>query len=360
MTETEGSSIPYSTGGDYYGPMAYRPDQIPDQPPQTEDHHRSWLTRRTSIRLPWGHTQEVVPLRIFERDNPTQMRRMEGKADPLGQLQAEGRFQDNRFDHECQRHASPAFRTALLLHAGMIGKFLFFVSTPLTLLAYFFFLFSLSDTNTWQETTWEAAPFMAWMILTPLVAWQGSTLLVVKFPRWSLKEGRGPQWELNRRTGLVTVFEYPKKWLFFRTREPRKTEIPFYEFDAFVTSMVDRQGLPIHFFHFFHRYSDQAANIAAVHNGESSGNPLFAFWDFTQNYMDTSRPLPDIPALEPYRHQDPVTAEHDRRTGRDPNYWRNMDDETWEEAHKEMLSKINRINTRARPNLMARHVDYQV
>ena len=59
---------------------------------------------------------------------------------------------------------------------------------------------------------------------------------------------------------------------------------------------------------------------------ETIGTPWEAalWWEFFQAYMDTSRPLPDIPEHEPFRHQDPVTAEYDKRTGRDPHYWRNV------------------------------------
>ena len=44
-------------------------------------------------------------------------------------------------------------------------------------------------------------------------------------------------------------------------------------------------------------------------------------WHFIQMYMDTARPLPDIPALELYRSQDPRTQKYDQRHHRDPEYW---------------------------------------
>jgi hypothetical protein len=42
--------------------------------------------------------------------------------------------------------------------------------------------------------------------------------------------------------------------------------------------------------------------------------------------------LPDIPSLEPFRHLDPVTAEHDRQTGRNPRFWRDLDLAAWKEG----------------------------
>ncbi|MGA4601389.1 hypothetical protein ACPA1U_11510, partial [Ectopseudomonas hydrolytica] len=83
-----------------------------------------------------------------------------------------------------------------------------------------------------------------------------------------------------------------------------------------------------------------------------------ALWDYLQNYMDISKPLPDTPELEAFRHLDPTTAEHDRQTGRAPRYWRDMDDETFKAKERELNERIPQIDTFSRPNLMARHVSY--
>ncbi|WP_447894196.1 hypothetical protein [Vreelandella sp. GE22] len=40
--------------------------------------------------------------------------------------------------------------------------------------------------------------------------------------------------------------------------------------------------------------------------------------------MDVSQPLPDVPALEIHRPNDPKTVEVDERKGRNPRYWRDM------------------------------------
>ena len=84
----------------------------------------------------------------------------------------------------------------------------------------------------------------------------------------------------------------------------------------------------------------------------------YAFWDFIQNYMDVTRPLPDIPALEAYRHLDPVTADHDRKNKRSARHWRDMDDRTFDQKVRQMFSDIKRINIEKRPNLMAKKVRY--
>lgn len=66
----------------------------------------------------------------------------------------------------------------------------------------------------------------------------------------------------------------------------------------------------------------------------------FAYWQFLQNYMDVTKPLPDIPALEEYRHLDPVTAEYDRKTNRPECYWRDMDDDTFKQKKREEFEKM--------------------
>src|SRR5690554_8229051 len=54
-----------------YAPTAYRPDRIPAQLPSSE---RSWLKKMGRIRLPWGNTQELAPVRLFHKDSPDRLR----------------------------------------------------------------------------------------------------------------------------------------------------------------------------------------------------------------------------------------------------------------------------------------------
>jgi hypothetical protein len=67
--------------------------------------------------------------------------------------------------------------------------------------------------------------------------------------------------------------------------------------------------------------------VADVHKVE-----LYAHWDELQRYMDVSQPLPDVPALEKYRHLDPTTAEYDAagKRGRLEDYWATLDLTWWE------------------------------
>ena len=52
-------------------------------------------------------------------------------------------------------------------------------------------------------------------------------------------------------------------------------------------------------------------------------------WEIIQHYMDVTRPLPDIPRFEPYRHLDPVTKAWDEQHQRPRWLWRDMDPEEY-------------------------------
>src|SRR5690606_7740934 len=127
---------------------------------------------------------------------------------------------------------------------------------------------------------------------------------------------------------------------------------------AYIDSGPTRQGHMFYQLYIAHRYQNHVISLDVFVPRDSDIEPHYAGWDFVQNYMDTSRPLPDIPLFEPWRQHDPVTAEHDRRTRREPRYWRDMDDETWKAKLTEMQLKVYEIDTRERLNLMAEFVEY--
>jgi hypothetical protein len=103
------------------------------------------------------------------------------------------------------------------------------------------------------------------------------------------------------------------------------------EFDAYIDRVVQQSGI---FYRLIlvHRYTQKTFNKMAFSNIESSKFEVLAMWDVLQRYMDVSQPLPDTPRLEPFRHLDPVTAEYDKKTGRTPRYWRDLDLEAWKEG----------------------------
>jgi len=108
-------------------------------------------------------------------------------------------------------------------------------------------------------------------------------------------------------------------------------EAPFVEFDAYVERVVQHGGI-FYRLMLVHRYTQKTFNKTGFSTIEAEKSEVLALWDMLQRYMDVAQPLPDTPRLEPFRHLDPVTAEHDRKTGRNPRYWRDLDLESWKDG----------------------------
>jgi len=125
----------------------------------------------------------------------------------------------------------------------------------------------------------------------------------------------------NRETGEVS----------FALSGNKKLTAPFEEFDAYVERVVQHGGI-FYRLMFVHRYTGKQFSQTSLSRIEPAREEVMALWDMLQRYMDVSQPLPDVPRLEPFRHLDPVTAEHDQRTGRDPRFWRDLDLETWKQG----------------------------
>ncbi|GGC56492.1 ABC transporter permease [Marinobacter halophilus] len=127
--------------------------------------------------------------------------------------------------------------------------------------------------------------------------------------------------EFNRVTGQVRI----------ALGKGRFFEAPFVEFDAYVDRVIQHGGI---FFRLVlvHRYTQKTFNKTGFSTIEAEKSEVLALWDMLQRYMDVTQPLPDTPRLEPFRHLDPVTVEHDKKTGRNPRYWRDLDLEVWKEG----------------------------
>ena len=142
----------------------------------------------------------------------------------------------------------------------------------------------------------------------------------------SLKAGES---YFNRETGQVS----------FAMPGGKKLTAPFEEFDAYVERVIEAGGI-FYRLMFVHRYTTKQFSQTSLSRVEPTKEEVMALWDMLQRYMDTSQPLPDVPRLEPFRHLDPVTAEHDRRTDRNPRFWRDLDLEVWKEGEgKEWLKR---------------------
>ncbi|PAV25934.1 hypothetical protein CF392_08135 [Tamilnaduibacter salinus] len=125
-------------------------------------------------------------------------------------------------------------------------------------------------------------------------------------------------------------FFRPTGMVKFRTWREETFEAPFIEFDPYISFHVQPKGPTSCKLQLRHRYTGWQTVVASVHS--TLKHELYAHWDELQRYMDVSQPLPDIPALEPYRHLDPTTAEYDAagKRGRPADYWATLDLDWWE------------------------------
>lgn len=338
-----------------YTSTSYSPSNLQKQPLARS---RSGLKRLTGQRLPWDNTQDVVPDN-FMRPEPKSLRFWEKEYKRKEELKAKGAYKPaplehidfhDRCDHEHYRHAPWSARTHFWIYLATFGKGGFFLFLFLSIVVGLLVTFMAS--KDYVDTFTDAFSSMFFTFAIPCLAiWAVASLIIHKFPRLWAKPGKGPKWELNRRTGMITVFKYQRS-------EVTEQRAPFHEFDAYINTSTDRQGLPMNVLSLEHRYSDISIHFGDLQPPSPTVNQPLALWDFIQNYMDTSHPLPDAPIFEEHRRNDPTTVEHDKATRRNPRYWIDMDDETFKQAQHEMLGRVETINTMTRQNLMAQYVDY--
>lgn len=145
----------------------------------------------------------------------------------------------------------------------------------------------------------------------------------------------------NRQTGMLR----------FARRFRKPFVAPFYEFDPVMEYRPDRYGGGSYALWLFHRYTGNKIFLGArVQSLGMRMKDCLAFWDTLQRYMDVTQPLPELPILEQFRHLDPTTAEHDRKTGRNPRYWRDMDYSIWEKRGRgERMKRIDAYPWQTQP-----------
>lgn len=186
---------------------------------------------------------------------------------------------------------------------------------------------------------WEATifPFVAYFYMPMLLLWGAGNLLEKHFPRLIYRLPKGPKWELNRRTGMVTLYYDPDT-------DERAGQIsaqaPFDEWDGYLVTLPDRQGNLWYRLNLVHKTEEWALPLNQLMPATTNREDVLAFWLMICRYMDVTQPLPDIPLFESFRHEDPRTVRHDEKNSRDPRYWRDMSKQDYEQFMNDNRHKL--------------------
>ncbi|WP_038185556.1 hypothetical protein [Vibrio rhizosphaerae] len=143
--------------------------------------------------------------------------------------------------------------------------------------------------------------------------------------------------ELNRRTGMVTLYKRGGKVRY---------SYPFVEFDCILATTPSQQGLVNYSLLLAHRYSGSMHGVplGVLVTPHETVAEYYRLWNMIQCYMDVTQPLPDILLLEEARPKDPTTVAYDQQTGRNPRYWRDMSDDAYAEAITQIEAKQSKMS----------------
>ena len=330
----------------YYGDQAYNSENIPQQP-----FRRSTRIGALSMQLPWGNPQKFIPPTFWHHMRPKHLREIEERetGEPGRTARLTAKF-GTAFDHRRIRYAPASAWSNFWLYMEGFGRWFFFIIFGTLIISTPFVMFALRESSL-TEIFSAIFEISIWTLIPCLAAWLIGYLGLTYIPEECLEKPsrKGPVWEMNRQTGMVTIFAR-KKGQFRKYGIEGNFIAPFYEFDAAIHTIPDRQGMPWNMLNLLHRYTPVGIDFSVVMGKQRLVEPCMAMWDFWQRYMDISQPLPEIPLLEQYRHLDPTTARYDQSKARPPRFWRDMDEKTFDEKLREMgdTSAI----TMNRPDLM--------
>lgn len=302
----------------YYGPQAYRAVSLTDK--ELEALHRQYVPPK-SLRpgvLNRGQflkrltlfekAPEIIPQNIFIARTPQMLRQEEKKPQKmlLHDLYSEW------------NETSICFRKPSFLYNNL--SFLIYFS--LLILAIVMIITLLLNARAINVlTVWGYNIFF-------LI---GLSLILVCAACWLLRKmlphnGLGYIYELNRRTGLINKFSY--SWV-LPHKKPKLSSIAFSEIEGIICKRTQKYSYYYDLLlqHGFSRSQFKLNDDFCIYL--AAENIIIQYWYFFQNYMDVSKPLPDIPLFEKCRSKDPTTAEHDLRNKRKLRYWAGMSDSHW-------------------------------
>lgn len=313
-----------------YAPTAYRSNRKAPEP--KESNQQSALFRKSwtmGSPLSKGASSGLIPPGLLETWHPQQLREYEEieKRKGVAELQERHTYH-GRLDEECLRYATLPKLSWALLWMQHGGRLTFYILFPIFVFVWVVMWFmEPADVSFSHYFSDAVLPTLLFFFSPMLLCWGLGRLLEKKYPKLVYQDIKGPLWELNRRTGMVTLFKDPEK-------EGQSGEIrgqaPFHEWDGYLLSLPDHQGNIWYRLVLVHKTQEWALPMNQLLAATTNREDVLAYWDLIRQYMDVTKPLPDIPLFEAYRYLDPTTRAHDEKTGRDPYHWRNMNEEDYD------------------------------
>jgi len=260
-----------------YAATAYNSERLPSiqyQPGLGDDN------QMMAKHLPFGHTDiGTVPHYIYDVENPSEIRKEEEKTDKERKAEIEkSRIKiDMKWDHRCIRYDSISgwSQAIVLLHMfskyTAIGAFVFMIIVGI-------FLDLIHRGTFISLVTIESALFLSGMPFAIFII----TSFVTNLPsHWWIRNSKGAQWELNRETGMVKIFNY-KTDEYKKAKKPTVFERPFYEFEALIFQVPNRHGGLEESLLLRHRNEGHAINFNCF-SDDLREQEWIRFWHFILN-----------------------------------------------------------------------------
>ena len=326
----------------HYADTAYRSNR--KSPAPAEDNQQGAMFRKSWMMgtpLSKGRLSGLVPPGLLALWSPSWLRddKRLKESEGVDEL-AERHSYFGRLDEECIRYATLPKSSWALLWMQHGGRLAFKWLLPCFILAWLAGGWAMRDSMSIGELFYEGMlPLLLYMFLPLLLCWGFGRFLEKKFPHIVYRPPKGPLWELNRRTGMVTLFDDVTK---DETAGRVKAQAPFHDWEGYLMSLPDHQGNIWHRLMLVHKTREWALPLNQLLAATTNKQDVLAYWDLIRQYMDVTKPLPDVPVFEAYRSLDPTTRAYDEKTGRYPRYWFDMDNETFETVKQENDARMRR------------------
>jgi len=123
-------------------------------------------------------------------------------------------------------------------------------------------------------------------------------------------------------------------------KENETTEIPFTELDAYYyTAPTGTLHLTAYVMVLAHRYSDNFFSFG----GDSHFYTTMGKLSYLIRFMDTSKPLPNLPLLALDRNKDPISAQTKDTSNLNLKEWKELTNDEWLDQMIESGDKLREV-----------------